>query len=271
MPGGFVVGDFLLTFPISALEQHQPDGIITSQWPPLECPSPPGLDARVRVGFAAYRSLTPPWPMPATTRMLSGACNLLMGVALGTLLTGAGAVAYRRGRGDRSYPSLPGHWLYRSASPPHWPTPWPSSCTDSCSRPGSLPTPTVSLLVSLPPGPERPGPPRDGPSVCRMGLGTVIALMFLWSLRRELNRAWLAVFFTFFLAAGVLSVGAIVTTIGAFGPSGGSGTPRVVSSCNPSLRRIHPPVYRHDAGPPCSISSPGPRPTVCTGPESWRG
>lgn len=50
MPGGFVVGDFVLTFPISALEQHQPDGILTSQWPPVECPSPSGLDARLRRG-----------------------------------------------------------------------------------------------------------------------------------------------------------------------------------------------------------------------------
>jgi hypothetical protein len=57
------------------------------------------------VGFAAYRWLTPPWPMPTRTRALSGAYNLLMGVAFGTLLAGAGVLAYRRGRGDRSCPS----------------------------------------------------------------------------------------------------------------------------------------------------------------------
>ena len=35
----------------------------------------------------------------------------VMGLALGTILTGVGIMAYRRRRGGKSYPSLPGHWL----------------------------------------------------------------------------------------------------------------------------------------------------------------
>lgn len=211
--------------------------------------------------------------MPATTRMLSGAYNLLMGVALGTLLTGAGAVAYRRGRGDRSYPSLPGHWLLLFGIA--------AALADGLAivvyrflLAAWFPPDTYLSVYWLAYRLARNGPDLPGMfhQCVGWGLGTVIALMFLWSLRRQLNRAWLAVFFAFFLAAGVLSVGAIVTTMGAFRPFRRVWTPRVVSSCNPSLRRIHPPVYRHDlAGPRGAISSPGPRPTVCTGPESWRG
>jgi hypothetical protein len=63
------------------------------------------------LGFAAYRGLMPPWPMPMKTRILSWAYNLAMGSAFGTILTGTGVLVYRRLRGDRSYPCLPGHWL----------------------------------------------------------------------------------------------------------------------------------------------------------------
>ena len=63
------------------------------------------------LGFAAYRGMMPPWPMPVKIRILSWAYNLAMGSAFGTILTGAGVLVYRRLRGDMSYPCLPGHWL----------------------------------------------------------------------------------------------------------------------------------------------------------------
>ncbi|AGA29961.1 hypothetical protein Sinac_5839 [Singulisphaera acidiphila DSM 18658] len=63
------------------------------------------------LGFAAYRGLMPPWPMPVKTRILSGAYNLAMGSAFGTMLTGTGVLISRRLQGDQSYPGLPGHWL----------------------------------------------------------------------------------------------------------------------------------------------------------------
>ena len=37
--------------------------------------------------------------------------NLAMGTAFGTILIGCGLLAYRRWRGDTSYPSRAGHWL----------------------------------------------------------------------------------------------------------------------------------------------------------------
>ena len=37
--------------------------------------------------------------------------SLAMGTAFGTILTGCGLMAYRRWRGDASYPSRAGHWL----------------------------------------------------------------------------------------------------------------------------------------------------------------
>ena len=55
------------------------------------------------------------------------------------------------------------------------------------------------------------------------GLGAVAALGFRWYLRRRLSWPWLAVFFTFFLAAGILAAGAIVSTISAYGRSGWAG------------------------------------------------
>jgi hypothetical protein len=172
------------------------------------------------VGFAAYRWLTPPGPMPTRTRVLSWAYDLLMGVAFGTLLAGVGVLAYRRGRGDRSYPSLPGHWLLLfgiGAALADGVAVVVFRCLIAAWFPPDnyLTVYWLAYRLALN-GPDLPGMFHQ---CVGWGLGTVIALAFLWRLRRQLNRAWLAVFLAFFLTSGALSVGAIVTTISAYGTS----------------------------------------------------
>ncbi len=64
------------------------------------------------VGFAAYRSITPPMYLgkPAALAIVTG-YNLAMGTAFGTILAGCATLAYRRWQGDLAYPSRAGHWL----------------------------------------------------------------------------------------------------------------------------------------------------------------
>ena len=62
------------------------------------------------LGFAAYRGITPR-PAPGAPSVIIGVYDSVMGLALGTILTGVGVMAYRRWWGRMSYPSLPGHWL----------------------------------------------------------------------------------------------------------------------------------------------------------------
>jgi hypothetical protein len=210
---------FVSSFPISALELN------TMQPSPRDGP-------RLRishllvwtlgcaVGFAAYGWLTPPWPMPPKTQFLSWAYNLLMGVALGTLLAGAGVLAYRRGRGDRSYPSLPGHWLLLfgiGAALADGVAVVVFRCLIAAWFPpdNHLTVYWLAYRLALN-GPDLPGMFHQ---CVGWGLGTVIVLAFLWRLKRQLNWAWLAVFLAFFLASGTLAVGAIVTTISFYGPS----------------------------------------------------
>jgi hypothetical protein len=179
------------------------------------------------LGFAAYRELTPRGlmpPMPPRIRSLSVAYNLVMGVALGTLLTGVGVLAHRRGRGDMSYPLLPGHWLLLFGVA--------AALADGVAvivfRALVVAWSQDDAFMSAYWLPYRFA--RNGPNLPGMfhqcvgwGLATVAALGFLGYLRRRLSWPWLAVFFTFFLAAGVLAAGAIVSTISAYGPSGWSG------------------------------------------------
>ena len=62
------------------------------------------------VGFAAYRGITPRLGLGASWAVL-GVYDSVMGLALGTILSGVGIMGYRRWRGGMPYPSLPGHWL----------------------------------------------------------------------------------------------------------------------------------------------------------------
>ena len=58
------------------------------------------------LGFAAYRAITPSLG-PSSPRVYLGVYNSVMGLALGTILTGVGIIAYRRWRRGMPYPSLP--------------------------------------------------------------------------------------------------------------------------------------------------------------------
>lgn len=62
------------------------------------------------LGFAAYQRISPT-PLRLGPALVVGVYNLVMGMALGTILTGVGIMAYRRWRDGMSYPSSPGHWL----------------------------------------------------------------------------------------------------------------------------------------------------------------
>ena len=62
------------------------------------------------VGFAAYHGITPRLG-PGASWALLGVYASVMGLALGTILTGVSIMGYRRWRGRMPYPSLPGHWL----------------------------------------------------------------------------------------------------------------------------------------------------------------
>jgi hypothetical protein len=157
-------------------------------------------------------------------RGLSVAYNLVMGVAFGTLLTAAGVLAYRWGRGTKSYPLLPGHWLLLFGVA--------AALADGvavvvfrCLAAAWFPPDAYLTVYWLPHRLARGGP--DLPAMFHQcvgwGLGTVAALGFLGFLRRRLGWPWLVVFATISLAAGTLAAGAIVSTVNAYGPTGWSG------------------------------------------------
>jgi hypothetical protein len=167
------------------------------------------------LGFGAYGALSPPWQLPPKTFILGWAYNLTMGAAFGTILTGAGIMAYRRWRGDRSYPFLPGHWLLTFGVA--------AALADAVA---------VVVFRSLlrawfPPGTHLSAywlPYRmavNGPELAGMynqcvgwGLGAAAALAFCWHLRGRLSRPWFAVFLVFLLASAMLAaVGMSVTVL----------------------------------------------------------
>jgi hypothetical protein len=173
------------------------------------------------LGFAAYRGLSPPWTMPAATRPLSWAYNLVMGAALGTILTGAGVLAYRRSRGDRSYPVLPGHWLllFGLAAP--------------LANAAAVVVFRRLLAAWFPPGTQLSAywlpfrMARNGPDLAGMysqcagwGLGVVAALVFCCHLRGRVRWPWYAVFLAFLLTGVVLATGAICVTALSYGRLG---------------------------------------------------
>jgi hypothetical protein len=167
------------------------------------------------VGFAAYRSIMPDrltmsrwWPR---WQAIAAGHSLAMGTAAGTILTGCCLMAYRRRRGDPSYPSLAGHWLllfglaaaaadvaavlaYR-----FWTVPDPSY-------------PVSPYLAQFQPGGASTGPTFYHQTV-GWSAGALAALGFLWAVRRRLPRRWIAVFFTFALAAAILGGGHLVVLV----------------------------------------------------------
>jgi hypothetical protein len=171
------------------------------------------------LGFAAYRGITPRLG-PSSPSVFLGVYDSVMGLALGTILTGVGIMAYRRRRGGNSYPSLPGHWLLilglaaavangaaiasfdflvRLYFPP---SKWP---------PGTVNLPKVFLvqfLISR--NPDLIGVYHQA---IGWGMGAAAALALSWHLRRRVAWPWLAVFLVFGLAAATLSAGHVRSLI----------------------------------------------------------
>jgi hypothetical protein len=164
------------------------------------------------VGFAAYRSITPPRMKPREWAIVTG-YSLAMGTALGTILTGCGLLAYRRRRGDTSCPSRAGHWLLlfglaaaaadvaAVAAYQRW----------TARDPDWHAHPVTPYLAQFDVGGASAWPSMYHQAV-GWGVGAIVALGFLRALRHRLERRWLAVFLAFSLASATLAV-AYVTVL----------------------------------------------------------
>ena len=237
----------VLSFSASVLEQHEME------------PSPSsGLRVRsshllvwtlgCAVGFATYRWLTPPWAWPAKSGMqiLSAAYNLLMGVAFGTLLAGSGVLAYRRGQGNRSYPSLPGHWLLlfgiAAALADGVAVVVFRSLVAAWFSPGDYIT-VYWLAYRMTRNPNLPGMFHQ---CVGWGLGSVFALAFLWGLKRRLSWPWRGLPRVFSDRRGPCGRRDRIDDQ-RLRPFRMVRTPPVVSSGDPPLRRVRRPLYRADS------------------------
>jgi hypothetical protein len=163
------------------------------------------------IGFAAYRSIMPTGlDSPRALAIVTG-YNLAMGTAAGTILTGCGLMAHRRWRGDRSCPSLAGHWLLLFGLA--------AAAADIAAvlayRYGTVPDPSYPVTPYL--AQFQPGGASTGPTFYHQtvgwGVGALAALGFLRVVRRRLPRRWVAVFITFALVAAVLGAGHIVVLV----------------------------------------------------------
>jgi hypothetical protein len=171
------------------------------------------------LGFAAYHGITPKLG-PNAPRVFLGVYDSVMGLALGTILTGVGIMAYRHWRRGMSYPSLPGHWLlmlglaaaiangvaiavfHFLTSLYYPPSKWP---------PGTVYLPEaflVQFLIS-----RYPDVIGVYHQAIGWGIGAATALALSWHLHRRLSRPWLAVFLVFGLAAATLSAGHVRSLI----------------------------------------------------------
>lgn len=160
------------------------------------------------VGFAAYRSITPPEYLrrPAALAIVTG-YNLAMGTAFGTILTGCTLLACRRWGGDRSYPSRAGHWLLIFGLA--------AAAADVAAvmafyyRDPHDPAYSISPYITH----WIHGGPWTWPAgyhqAVGWSVGTMAGLGFLLALRRRLPRHWLAVFATFTIVGAVQAVGHI--------------------------------------------------------------
>ena len=164
------------------------------------------------VGFAAYRSITPSRLIttPRSLVLVTG-YDLAMGTAFGTILTGCGLLAYRRWRGDPSYPSLAGHWLLLLGLAAAVPDVAAVAVhIHAASRdPSHLGTP---YLAQFQPGPGGFWPVLYHHAV-GWGVGAMTALGFLWALRHRLERRWVAVFLVFSLASAALATAHVTSAI----------------------------------------------------------
>ena len=169
-------------------------------------------------GFAAYRGITP--SLAPGVYIGIGVYDSVMGLALGTILTGVSIMAYRRWRDGMPYPSLPGHWLLVFGLA--------AAVADSVAI-GVFEIPHPPLLPALEVGAgygqpaegapcpvpyiETPGPDLCLSPGCRMGAGSGGSPGLSWHLRRRLSWPWLSVFVVFGLAAATLSAGHVRSLI----------------------------------------------------------
>jgi hypothetical protein len=139
--------------------------------------------------------------------------NLVMGMVLGTILTGISILAFRRWRDGEGLPSLPGHWLLIFG--------FAAALADVV----AIAVDRSLLRTLYPPGvyfssywvqfalARQPELAHLYSQATGWGLGAVAALAFSWHLRRRLARPWLAVFLAFLSVASILSGGAIFALV----------------------------------------------------------
>lgn len=123
------------------------------------------------VGFAERRSIANIDLPTGRDRVLMIGSSVVWAVALGTVLTGCVLMAYRRWQGDRSCPSLAGHWLLLRILA--------IDVTSTASGYFRIPFSLTSAIVLM------------------------IDLAFLRGLYRRLPRHWVAVFLVDGLAAAI--------------------------------------------------------------------
>lgn len=188
------------------------------------------------VGLATYRAFTPPFN--EAFRPIGLAYDTGMGTALGTILAGYAVLADRRRRGERADPEPTGHALLAF---------------------GLIATAANLIAIAAYYGMARfyfryssdGGYPPVFWSIFRMAdaptlldpihhaigwfVGLVATVAFAWCRRRELPRAWLAVFVAFALTSAVLSFGASRALLRL---RAGSGTAPLIAWC-----RVGPHTY----------------------------
>jgi hypothetical protein len=162
------------------------------------------------LGFLTYHALT--YDLNPQFRPLGLAYNLVMGMSLGTILTGVSLLHFRRWRGDQPSPLLPGHWLLVFGLA--------AALVDGVAI--VLYRFIKSPLLNPPMAYWTPFRIAWGPSFPEIvehtvgwGLGAVLSMAFGWSLRRRLPWPWLVVFLGFFLASATLAGGSILAIVEA--------------------------------------------------------
>jgi hypothetical protein len=164
------------------------------------------------VGFAAYRSIAPPRHFLSSRGLaIVTGYGFAMGMVFGTILTGCGLIAYRRWKGDASYPSRAGHWLLilglAVAAADVAAT---VAFEHQAARDPSMHV--TPYLAQFQPGPEGFWPVLYHHAVGWV-MGAIIALGFLLALRGRLERRWLAVFLVFFLVSATLAAVHVASAI----------------------------------------------------------
>jgi hypothetical protein len=178
------------------------------------------------VGFAAYRSITPPRIRTPRDLAIVTGYNLAMGTAFGTILTGCGLLAYRRWKGDLSYPSRAGHrlLLFGLAAAAAYVAAVEAYQYRAMQAPALPVGPYLAQFITGPPG----FAPVMYHHAVGWGVGALAALGFLRALRDRLERHWLAVFHVFSLAGATLAIAHITSLVLGHYPVDTSGLNRLL-------------------------------------------